>query len=72
MVKGFNELNNVKGDVTLNPDENYVQVSNATNETNEKDSAEMIKQLKDLKGLLDAGVLTQEEFEEAKKNIIRI
>ena len=71
LVKRFNELNNVKGDVTLNPDENYVQVSNATNEINEKDSADMIKQLKDLKGMLDAGVLTQEEFEEAKKNIIR-
>ena len=29
-----------------------------------------IKQLKDLKELLDAGVITKEEFEKAKKEIL--
>ena len=33
-------------------------------------SGDMVKQLTDLKGLLDAGILTQEEFDSKKKEIL--
>ena len=36
----------------------------------DKSGVSNIKQLKDLKGLLDAGVITQEEFEKAKNQIL--
>ena len=74
LVKRFNELNNVKGGLSLNPNQ-YITQSSINTETPENkvtnDSSEdIISKLKSLKDLLDAGAITQEEFEKAKKKIL--
>ena len=73
LIDRFNQLNKVRGAMTLDAS-NYVvqasmnaQTSGANNETSKESIVDQIKQLKEL---LDAGVLTKEEFEKAKKQIL--
>ncbi len=69
-VERFNQLNNITM-MTLNPSEYIIQTSISTEKEIISNSTEDIaKQLKDLKDLLDAGALTKEEFDKAKKKIL--
>lgn len=73
LVDRFNKLNKVKGNLSLNPKENLTNVSinvkenNTNKSTNKKD---IVNQMKGLKELLDAGAITQDEFDKAKKKIL--
>ena len=76
LVDRFNKLNKVKGSLSLNPEENLIKISAnvENNNTKKKQSSnekkDIINQIKGLKELLDAGAITQEEFEKAKKKIL--
>jgi hypothetical protein len=69
LIDRFNELNKVKGKLTLNPQSDFVQTSAKVEKksTNKKD---IVNQIKGLKELLDAGVITQDEFDLAKNKIL--
>ena len=75
LLERFNELNKIKGSVTLNPEE---QISQALINTEKKEkkvssdsSEDLVSQLKNLKELLDAGAITQVEYEKAKKKLLK-
>ena len=74
LVKKFNELNNINESISLNPSKYIVEASINTEKPGNKktnDSSEdLISNLKTLKELLDAGSITQEEFEKAKKKLL--
>ncbi len=78
LVDRFNQLNEVKGSLTLNPKENFTQVSinvekketNRVKKSNDIDKDDIVSQIKSLKDLLDVGAITQDEFDKAKKKIL--
>tara|TARA_B100000965_G_scaffold384370_1_gene384525 strand:- start:668 stop:1561 length:894 start_codon:yes stop_codon:yes gene_type:complete len=74
LVKRFNELNNIKESISLNPSKYIVGASINTetqeNKTTNDSSEDLVSKLKTLKELLDAGVITEEEFEKAKKKLL--
>jgi hypothetical protein len=73
LIDRFNQMNRVGGGMTLDASNFAVQASmnaqtsGAKNETSKESIVDQIKQLKEL---LDAGVLTKEEFQKAKKQIL--
>ncbi|MFL2886477.1 MAG: SHOCT domain-containing protein [Candidatus Pelagibacter sp.] len=73
-VKRFNELNNIKESISLNPSQYLTDASIKTeekkNKTTNDSSEDLVSKLKTLKELLDAGAITQEEFEKAKKKLL--
>jgi len=78
LVDRFNQLNKVKGALTLNPEENFTQASinvekaktKKVKKSTDTDKGDIVSQIKGLKELLDAGAITQEEFDKAKKKIL--
>ena len=75
-VDEFNKTHKIKGQLSLNPKENFSEVSINTEKTDNKsvsksaDKKNIVEELKGLKDLLDAGAITQDEFEKAKKKIL--
>ena len=75
-VDEFNKTHKIKGQLSLNPKENFSEVSINTEKTDNKsvsksaDKKNIIEELKGLKDLLDAGAITQDEFEKAKKKLL--
>ena len=74
-VKRFNELNNIRESISLNPSKYIVGASINTetpeyNNTKNSSSKDLVFKLKSLKELLDNGTITQKEFEKAKKKIL--
>ncbi|MDC0445846.1 SHOCT domain-containing protein [Candidatus Pelagibacter sp.] len=75
LIDRFNKLNRVKGNLMLDASTYVTQVStnsqnNGTKETNNENKGDLINQIKSLKELLDAGAITQDEFDKAKKKIL--
>ena len=78
LVDRFNQLNKVKGGLTLNPEENFTQASINVEKAGTKkvkkstntDKGDIVSQIKGLKELLDAGAITQDEFDKAKKKLL--
>ena len=75
-VDEFNKTHKIKSQLSLNPKENLSQVSINTEKTDNKsvsksaDKKNIVEELKGLKDLLDAGAITQDEFEKAKKKLL--
>ena len=75
-VDEFNKTHKIKGQLSLNPKENFSEVSINTEKTDNKsvskstDKKNIVEELKGLKDLLDAGAITQDEFEKAKKKLL--
>ena len=78
LVDRFNQLNKVKGELTLNPEENFTQASinvekagtKKVKKSTDANKVDIVSQIKGLKELLDAGAITQEEFDKAKKKLL--
>ena len=78
LVDRFNQLNKVKGGLTLNPEENFTQASinvekagtKKVKKSTDANKGDIVSQIKDLKDLLDAGAITQDEFDAAKKKLL--
>jgi hypothetical protein len=78
LVDRFNQLNKVTGGLTLNPEENFTQASinvekkepKKVKKSTDKDKGDIVSQIKGLKELLDAGAITQDEFDKAKKKLL--
>jgi hypothetical protein len=74
LIDRFNKLNKVKGNFTLDASSYITQASsnqkNDTKKTNNENKGDLINQIKSLKELLDAGAITQDEFNKAKKKIL--
>ena len=78
LVDRFNKLNKVKGALTLNPEENFTQASinvekagtKKVKKSTDANKGDIVGQIKGLKELLDAGAITQDEFDKAKKKLL--
>ena len=78
LVDRFNQLNKVKGGLTLNPEENFTQASinvekagtKKVKKSTDANKGDIVGQIKGLKELLDAGAITQDEFDKAKKKLL--
>jgi len=78
LVDRFNQLNKVKGKLTLNPEENFTQASinvekvgtKKVKKSTDANKGDVVSQIKGLKELLDAGAITQDEFDKAKKKLL--
>ena len=85
LVDRFNELNKVKGGLRLDAEEYFTKGSfnvekkepkkvkkstKKVKKSTQKDKGDIVNQIKGLKDLLDAGVITQDEFNLAKKKIL--
>ena len=73
LLDKFNQLNKIKSATSLNAASFITQASISTGSGEGSVNAQegdIIKQIKDLKDLLDAGALTKEEFEKAKKKLL--
>jgi len=74
LIDKFNNLNNVTGNLKLDASTYITQASinqkKDTKETNSENKGDLINQIKSLKELLDAGAITQDEFDKAKKKIL--
>ena len=78
LVDRFNQLNKVKGGLTLNPEENFTQASinvekagtKKVKKSTDANKGDVVSQIKGLKELLDAGAITQDEFDKAKKKLL--
>ena len=78
LVDRFNKLNKVKGGLTLNPEENFTQASinvekagtKKVKKSTDANKGDIVSQIKGLKELLDAGAITQDEFDKAKKKLL--
>ena len=73
LVDRFNQLNKVKGDLTLDASTLITQASinvGSGETTKEVPKGNIAEQIKQLKELMDAGAITKEEFEKAKKQIL--
>ena len=74
----YNKLNKVKGTLTLNPEENFTQASinvekagtKKVKKSTDANKGDIVSQIKGLKELLDAGAITQDEFDKAKKKLL--
>ena len=78
-AKFVDELNkslNIRGKLKLNPQENFseetinVEKKDSQNATKSAEKKDIVGELKTLKELLDAGALTQDEFDKAKKKLL--
>ena len=73
-VDQLNKNLKVKGGLTLNPQENFSQATIKVQKNEVKKSSDnntsIVEEIKNLKELLDAGALTKEEFEKAKKKLL--
>ena len=75
-VDEFNKTLKIRGNLRLNPQENFSGAIINTEKTGNKslsksaEKKDIVKELKALKDLLDAGALTQEEFEIAKSKVL--
>ena len=73
-VDQFNKNFKVKGGLTLNPQENFSQATIKMEKNEVKKSSDnntsIVEQIESLKELLDAGAITKEEFEKAKKKLL--
>ena len=75
LIDRFNKLNRVKGNLKLDASTYIKQASTNfqkkdTEETSSENKGDLINQIKSLKELLDAGAITQDEFDKAKKKIL--
>jgi hypothetical protein len=78
LIDRFNQLNKVKGGLTLNPEENFTQASinvekagtKKVKKSTDANKGDTVSQIKGLKELLDAGAITQDEFDKAKKKLL--
>ena len=74
LIDRFNKLNSVKGDLTLDASTYVSQASinqkKDIKKINNENKSDLINQIKSLKELLDAGAITQDEFNKAKKKIL--
>ena len=78
LVDRFNQLNKVRGGLTLNPEENFTQASinvekagtKKVKKSTDANKGDVVSQIKGLKELLDAGAITQDEFDKAKKKLL--
>ena len=78
LIDRFNQLNKVKGGLTLNPEENFTQASinvekagtKKVEKSTDANKGDVVSQIKGLKELLDAGAITQDEFDKAKKKLL--
>ena len=72
LVDRFNQLNKVKGGLTLDASTLITQASinvGSSEATKEVSKGSIVEQIKQLKELMDAGAITQEEFDKAKKKL---
>ncbi|MDA8726873.1 SHOCT domain-containing protein [Candidatus Pelagibacter bacterium] len=73
LVDRFNQLNKVKGNLTLDASTLITQASinvGSGETTKEAPKGNIVEQIKQLKELMDAGAITKEEFEKAKKQLL--
>ena len=78
LVDRFNQLNKVRGGLTLNPEEHFTQASinvekketKKVKKSTDADKGDIVSQIKGLKELLDAGAITRDEFDKAKKKLL--
>jgi hypothetical protein len=73
LVDRFNQLNKVRGGLTLDASTLITQASinvGSGETTKEVPKGNIAEQIKQLKELMDAGAITKEEFEKAKKQIL--
>ena len=73
LVDRFNKLNKVKGGLTLDASTLITQASinvGSGETTKEVPKGNIAEQINQLKELMDAGAITKEEFEKAKKQIL--
>jgi hypothetical protein len=74
LIDRFNKLNKVKGALTLDASSYIKQASTNqkkdTKKTNNENKSDLINQIKSLKELFDAGAISQDEFDKAKKKIL--
>ena len=73
-IDQLNKNFKIKGGLTLNPQENFSQASINMEKKQDKKSSDsntnIVEKIKGLKELLDAGAITKEEFEKAKKKLL--
>lgn len=77
-VNRFNELNKVKGGLRLDAEEYFTKTSfnvekkepKKVKKSTNTDTGDIVSQIKGLKELLDAGAITQDEFDKAKKKLL--
>tara|TARA_B100000029_G_scaffold240410_1_gene237591 strand:- start:1036 stop:1914 length:879 start_codon:yes stop_codon:yes gene_type:complete len=73
-IDQLNKNFKIKGGLTLNPQENFSQASINMEKKEDKKSSDsntnIVEKIEDLKELLDAGAITKEEFEKAKKKLL--
>jgi len=73
LVDRFNQLNKVKGGLTLDASTLITQASinvGSGETTKEAPKGNIVEQIKQLKELMDAGAISQEEFDKAKKKLL--
>ena len=73
LVDRFNNLNKVRGALRLDASTYIAQASMNTGSgqaTNEVNTGNIVEQIKGLKELMDAGAISKEEFEKAKKKLL--
>ena len=73
LVDRFNQLNKVKGSLTLDASTLITQASinvGSSEAIKEVPKGNIVEQIKQLKELMDAGAITQEEFDKAKKKLL--
>ena len=73
LIDRFNQLNKVKGGLKLDASTFITQASiniGSGETTKEEPKGNIVEQIKQLKELMDAGAITKEEFERAKKQIL--
>ena len=73
LVDRFNQLNKVRGGLTLDASTLITQASinvGSSEATKEVSKGNIVEQIKQLKELMDAGAITQEEFDKAKKKLL--
>ena len=73
LVDRFNQLNKVRGGLTLDASTLITQASinvGSSEKTKETPKGNIVEQIKQLKELMDAGAISQEEFDKAKKKLL--
>ena len=73
LVDRFNQINKVRGSLTLDASTLSTQASSnvgSSETTKETPKGNIVEQIKQLKELMDAGAISQEEFDKAKKKLL--
>ena len=73
LVDRFNQLNKVRGGLTLDASTLITQASinvGSSETIKETPKGNIVEQIKQLKELMDAGAISQEEFDKAKKKLL--